>query len=106
MSDLIHQQRNLPAGLSPRETRICQIMHTFNQLRPFKLDDVEKLEWKDSILRIMPDVDLGALEFAVDRLLTGEVSYDKTEGIQNIFRALRRVKKIGEGQYELLNPTW
>lgn len=88
------------------EYEVCRALITFNQMRAFKLDKVEVLQWKDTILRVKPDVDLDELRLAIDGLVSGEIPYDQAIGIKNIFIALRRITRGDDGKLEILKPIY
>lgn len=107
MSELIKSERNLPAALSPKEIQMCQALHVFNQLRDFKLDALQVVEWKDTIQRIRPDVEPDVLLKAIDALIAGDVDYEPKEGIHNIIRALKRVWRDEQtGKLTILKPVY
>lgn len=94
-------------GLSAYENAICEQLNRFNQLRAYPLSAVDILEWKDSIVKFFgQSLDLGALEFAIDQLIFGNIEYDKNTGIQNIFSALKDIVKDSNGDYKLKDFTW
>jgi hypothetical protein len=100
-----HNGSHLPATLPKLEMDVCNAIHTFNQLRSFKLDAIDILEWKDTIIRVRPDVDAEFLSFAIDGLITGSIPYDERIGIRNIFIALDRVVMQG-GKLKYLKPIY
>jgi hypothetical protein len=96
----------LALQLSQTEMDVCNAINTFNQLRAFKLDAIEVLEWKDTIIRVRPDIDLQALQIAIDGMITGEIAYDQAQGIKNIFNALKKVIIDEDGNYKILKPIY
>jgi hypothetical protein len=107
MGELISHTNNLPAQLSPKEIAMCQALHVFNQLRDFKLDALQVVEWKDTIVRIRPDVEPEVLLMAIDALISGDVDYEPKEGIHNIIRALKRVWRDEQtGKLTILKPVY
>jgi len=105
MSNIVKSNGNLPA-LTKRDEAICKVINRFNQLRSFRLDPIEILEWKDSLNRVFGEkMDLGALDFAIDKMISGELEYDKNLGIQNIISAMRQVEKTKSG-YRIKNMVW
>ena len=92
--------------ISPREMAVCKALIVFNQLRAFKLERVEVLQWKDTILRVHPDVDLDELRLAIDGLVSGQIPYDQAIGIKNIFIALRRITRDDDGRLIILKPIY
>lgn len=92
--------------LSKKEYAVCKALRVFNQLRAYKLDVVEVLQWKDTIMRIKPDVDLEELKLAIDGLITGEIPFDQSIGIKNIFIALKRISRDDDGKLIILKPIY
>lgn len=86
----------LPA-LTSYEKQICGCLNTFNQLRAFKLSVYEVMEWKDTIVRLQPNLEPARLEFAILALISEEIPYNKDLGIQNIIRALKQVGEDEKG---------
>lgn len=80
-------------------------MYQFNQLRAFSLTEIEMVEWARSIERLTVDLDMDALNFVIDQMKCGNMEYDKTIGIQNIFNALKRIEKTETG-YKILRAIW
>lgn len=67
---------------------------------------MEIVEWADSIQRLVPDLDLEALEFMIDNMKTGEIAFDKSAGIQNIFMGLKMVTRDDDGKLKVLKAIW
>jgi hypothetical protein len=103
--NITNTDRQLPE-LTPKENAICRALTVFNQLRAFKLDLFEVLQWKDTIVRVKPDVDVEALKLAIDGLVSGEIPYDQSIGIKNIFIALRRITRDENGKLITLKPVY
>jgi len=96
----------LPAlNLPQNELILCQLLNQFNQLRAYRLTAVEVLEWKDTIVRLIPEIDLKALQCAIDGMITGAIPYDDRLGIRNIFAAMQRVVNEN-GRYKILKPIY
>src|SRR5688572_12034733 len=93
-------------SISRHEYNVCAALVVFNQLRAFKLDRVEVLQWKDTILRVKPDVKVDELRLAIDGLVSGEIPYDQSIGIKNIFIALRRITRDDDGKLIILKPVY
>lgn len=80
-------------SLNDRQFAICKELYHVNQLTPFPVSDDRIVEWAKSIEEILPQLDINHLrELFVDFKL-GKISYDKNDGIQNIFMGL--VAKFG-----------
>lgn len=105
MRTSIQTQNTAIANLPRKELEICHALVLFNQLRAFKLDMVEVLEWKDTIVRLNPDMEPPRLEFAILALISGEIEYNKDLGIQNIIRALKQVGEDENG-YKILKAIF
>lgn len=100
----IQSQSNIPdiiRSLPENEKKMCDAIHKVNQLRTFKLDFVEILEWKDTIIKLIPNIHPEVVEFAVEKMLTGELDYNKDYGIKNIFIAIREVIIDEDGEIKL-----
>lgn len=67
---------------------------------------MEIAEWADSLQRLLPDIDLEAMEFMIDNMKKGEIAYDKNAGIQNIFMGLKMVTRDEEGKLKVLKAIW
>lgn len=93
-------------SLPRREWEICSALVVFNQLRAFKLDKTEVLMWKDTVLRIIPDVELDVLKLAIDGLISGEIPYDEKIGIKNLFIAIKRIARDDDGKLYTLKPVY
>jgi len=50
--------------------------------------------------------DLKKIPFVLKSFRSEELEYDKTVGIQNFFRAVRRVVIKEDGEYEILKAIW
>jgi hypothetical protein len=85
--------------------RVIKAVYQFNQLRAFSLTDIEIVEWAASIARLLPELNPSALEFMVDKMKIGEIQFDKTLGIQNIFNGLKQVT-FENGEYKVLRLIW
>lgn len=72
-------------------------------LRSFPLTEIEILEWARVIEQA--NVPVEALEFVILMMQRCEMEYNEKEGIRNIFRNLRLIKKTERG-YEILKPIW
>lgn len=97
---------NTIGKLSEKERAICELLNRFNQLRSYPLSVTEVLEWKDSIIKLLGNsLDLEAIDFAIDKMILGEIEYDKNKGIQNIFSALKEISKTDQG-YKIKDFTW
>jgi hypothetical protein len=50
--------------------------------------------------------DLRKLPYLLDCFKTGEVTWDKSEGIQNLFRGVKLIEEVEEGKFKLNRPIW
>lgn len=75
----------------------------FSLLRAFPLSEIEILEWARVLDNANTETE--AVEFVILKMQTCEMDYNDREGIQNIFRNLRLIKKTENG-YEILKPIW
>ena len=75
----------------------------FSMLRAFPLSEIDILEWA----RVLENanIETEAVEFVILKMQTCEMEYNDREGIQNIFRNLRLVKKTEKG-FEILKDQW
>lgn len=96
----LRKEQSLLEKLPEKEFKICAALHRMNQLRSYKLGVIEILEWKDSILKLLPEVNISAIDFVIDKLITGELDYDANIGIKNITIGLNKIEK-NEGSYRV-----
>lgn len=94
-------QQNALATLPKGELQ--KAVFKFSLLRPFPLSEIEILEWA----RVLENtnIETEAVEFVILKMQTCEMEYNDREGIQNIFRNLRLIKKTEKG-YEMLKTHW
>lgn len=97
---------NLPAKLTTQQNLVMGCMVTFNQLRAFKLDQLEAKGWMNTIMRIRPDLPIEQLRMAIDGMISGAIPYDDKIGIKNIFVALERVVEESPGKWKILKPIY
>lgn len=76
-----------------------------NDLVAFKMTGPEIESWATDVLRLCPQADLEKLPFLIDCFKTEAIEFDKTKGIQNIFRGLKQIIKTEKG-FEVLKPMW
>lgn len=103
-----HNASNLPATLSDHQKAVMGCMVTFNQLRAFKLDQLEARGWMNTIERIRPGLPVEQLRLAIDGMISGAIPYDEKIGIKNIFIALERVVEDENkpGKWKILKPIY
>lgn len=86
--------------LPEKEVALCAAILEINKLRDFKMDDAEIMEWKDTILKLEPDVTPEILVFVVEQMMLGKIEYRKDLGIRNIFLGLKEVE-LKDGKLKL-----
>ncbi len=91
--------------ISKKAIEIVRAIAPINNLVAYPLDKKQLVAWSEVIERLAPDVEPGELAFLMDCYATGELTWDKTEGIQNILVKIKRVMKTETG-YKLLKPIW
>lgn len=94
-------QANVLATLPKGELQ--KAVFKFSMLRSFPLSEIEILEWA----RVLQNANISneAIEFVILKMQTCEMEYNDRQGIQNIFRNLRLIKKTEKG-YEMLKTHW
>lgn len=92
---------NVALTFTKRISDLCACLHLYNQLRDYKLTDAEIIEWAETIERIGGDCDVEKLRYAIDAMVAGWIDYDRSVGIQNIFRALKEVIVDENGKFKL-----
>lgn len=102
MSHLVKLPDGGQIEINDHEYAVCKTLVVFNQMRAFKLDRVEVLGWKDSLLRAFPDLELDRLKMAIDGMISGAIPYDQNLGIRNIVIAYKRIARDMEGKLEIL----
>lgn len=93
-------------NMTELERQVCNAIHEYNQLRAIPLAPIEILEWKDTLLRLYPAIDVEALNFAILQMKADNIEYDQFFGIQNITKALKRVEKTKNGYKVKSNFRW
>lgn len=91
--------------LSEGTKAMSKAMVAVNDCLPFKLEGEEILRWSMDVQRLWPEAEPGMLAFLIDQFKTEELVWDKTKGIQNIFRGLQRIRKTETG-YKLLRDIY
>lgn len=95
--------QNFPGKLSER---IGQTVHRVNTIRKFPLSDSDIEDWAHEIVTLMPREDLRKVGFVVDSFINGDLPFDPDKGVRNIFEAVKIVKEVGPGEFEILKPIW
>lgn len=91
--------------LTKDQQELCNELSKINRLRDYKLTELELIAWVDSIYGILEVVHLPAIKFAIDKMISGEIEYDRNLGVKNIFEALKRIRRTDKG-FEVKNFTW
>lgn len=81
--------------LSQKEHDIAKIIYHINQVRTYPLTAIEIEDWSRSINEILPELELDNLRELVVEMKKGNIEYDNTRGIQNIFKGLNRLDMRG-----------
>lgn len=72
----------------------------------FPLSAPDILQWAAELERLMPFDDLRKLPFLMDSFKTGEILWDKAEGIQNIFKGVKLIEETAPGEFKINRPIW
>lgn len=91
--------------LTKDQQELCNELSKINRLRDYKLTDMELIGWADSICATLEVIHLPAIKFAIDKMISGEIEYDRNLGVKNIFEALKRIRRTDKG-FEVKNFTW
>lgn len=75
-------------------------------MRKFPLSDSEIQDWSTEIVTLMSREDIRKVGFVVDGFISGELTFDPDKGVRNIFEAVKIVKEVGPGEFEILKPIW
>ena len=93
------QYPKLNSGLqvSKRQIDLFSIIAEVNHLVEYKFTKEELMEWTKDIVRLSPQTDESQLRFVIDCFKTEKLEWNKGDGIQNFFRAFRRIHHDGHG---------
>lgn len=78
--------------------RIVKVVAHVNMFTDFPKTGPEILDWARDIERLAPNATVEEIAFLMDQFKTGDADWDKQEGITNIFRGLKRVRRDENGQ--------
>lgn len=81
---------NLSIGVNKE---IAKQVYHINQLIPFPLTDIQIEDIAKSLEELIPELTPQQLKKMIDRFKFGYYEWDKTKGIQNIFKNLSDVMK-------------
>lgn len=84
------------SGLSKRETAILKQVVHLNMLMPFKMDYDELSAWTKELNRLLSASEMKKIPFLIDCFKKEEILWDRTVGIQNIFRGLKQIYLEGD----------
>lgn len=76
-----------------------------NLLVGFPMSGQEVLAWSMDLDRLCSYDDLAKLPFLLDCFKTDEIIWDRTIGIQNIFRGIKQIEKTETG-FRVLKAIW
>ena len=72
-----------------------------------KLDKPGLIHWANEIDRLAPDLDPAKLSLLIDLFKSDVIRWDKSLGIQNIFRGLEEIERdTATGKYQKRLHTW
>lgn len=91
------QQPGKLSTLSDRTVAISKAMIDVNMLTGYPLPAEEIVHWSKELDRLWPDLTRQELTFVLDSFKTGDIAWDRSMGIQNLFKALKRVEKTEFG---------
>jgi len=74
---------------SAEAIKIAKAIYHVNQLTSFDLSDRKIIEWSQSIIEILPHIELDDLKLLIREMKTGSIAYDHRLGVQNIFIGLK-----------------
>lgn len=86
-----HQSGGLSTNLSAKAIELGKQVYHINQLAAFPLTSVQISDWAQSIEELAPEMTPEQLREIINQYKTGEMEYDKGQGIQNIFEGYRAI---------------
>jgi hypothetical protein len=81
-------------------------MDDVNKLVGFRIEPEQLLSWALDVDRLAPDASPAKISFLLDAFKTGEIEWDRNQGIQNIFQWLPRIRVNSELKFEILKARW
>jgi len=100
------QQPSGTLTTSDQAKALARALVHVNRFVGFPIPGEEIVAWAGDIERLAPNSTVEELAFLMDRFKTGELEWDKQEGITNIFRGLRRVRRDEDGELYLITKFW
>lgn len=91
--------------LSEHQIALFKTIGEVNSLVSFKLEIEDLLAWTLDLERLRPHTTKEELAWLIDQFKTGEIVWDRNQGIQNLFVNLKKIVKEN-GVYRLLKPIW
>lgn len=94
-------------SLTPQIKAITASIRDVNMLMGFAVEAEQIVRWAQDVARLEPNLDMEKLALLMDCFKTEEIVWDKTVGIQNIFRGLKRIKRSEQtNELEILKEIW
>jgi hypothetical protein len=98
-------QKNLPTTNTNSQSialippvQLNRLIFEVNQLIPYPLGDTQIEDWASNIKRLSPSTTSDDIRLIMDKFMTGRTIWNKSEGIQNIFRGINLLI-IQKGEY-------
>lgn len=96
----------LPIDLKEQVINTYNVVVEVNNLTAFPMTGDQVEVWAKDLVRLIPNLDLGALAFLIDQMKLGLYDYDKNLGIQNLTVGLTHVKKTQDGYRISMSNHW
>lgn len=101
---------NLPTissglSLTKHEQSLLKQVGQVNKLVAYQVDIGVIVDWTKDLSRLLPDLEASKLAFLMDSFKKGDLEWDKSQGIQNLFLNLKKIVKEN-GAYKILKPIW
>lgn len=77
--------------LSPKAVELGKVVFHVNMLSSFPLTSDQIADWATTIEELAPEITPERLRVVINQYKTGEMKYDRNDGIQNIFEGYRAV---------------
>ena len=84
---------------SDKIIEVGKIIYQINLLTSYPLNDFQINDWAKCICRLLPEIDLIELQNVIDKMITGEIEYKTSGGIQNIFKAINPINQKSSVTY-------
>lgn len=92
--------------LSDKAREIAKVVVEINSLIAFQLPFETVCAWASDIERLVPPEEWEKLSFMMDSFKLGHLFYDRQEGIQNVFKSFRLIKKDSNGKFVIMKNIW